>query len=56
MLEHFSDFNKEKVAVLMNEFAGIKIIEALEIVVCDLPKCEREEILERADQIIESLI
>ena len=56
ILQTMPSLNKKDIEAAMNEFAGVKIIEALVIIVSDLPKPQQEEMLIKVDQIIASII
>lgn len=48
--------NQPNIPEAMKEFAGIKIIEALEIITKDFPKDQREEIMSNIDIIMHNIL
>ncbi|WEK71013.1 MAG: hypothetical protein P0Y62_05510 [Candidatus Chryseobacterium colombiense] len=56
ILDNYSDLNKTNIIEAMKEFAGIKVIEALEIILKDLPANQTEKAMMNIDFVLEEIL
>lgn len=56
ILDNYSDLNKTDIIEAMKEFAGIKVIEALEIIFKDFPANQSEKVMMNIDSVLEEIL
>lgn len=49
-------FNCEKLKEAITEYTGVKIIEALELILKDLPTQQKNEIMAKVDDVLEIVL
>ena len=55
ILDNYSDMNRKNILEAMKEFAGIKIIEAIQVISEDYPN-QSKEMIEKVDCILEKIL